>query len=479
MGTMTWKQVLKLFLLPAVLTIISLLSILSGLHVVSNQWPYLQRAWAFAWLVSLVNFLNLLPFGYSGYKIFRNKWISYVSFVAFIFATEMWILGAIVAVIYIAVRILRKCRNSNIPAKPKVVHILVATVIYLLFLAIACQMLALSALKYGRSQVIIANGQGVGIADYGLVDVRGQIHIHSNLSHDCDHPVSRVAEAANKTGVRWIILTDHVKELPPGNYPDWVNGTLFIYGNERNWREKSSKFQASLKDDIPSLKMHGHLEDVEGLGDEKWDAIELMNFHGNLIALEQKRKLFGKLVADPKNVYKWLAVCLPQNLDYWQKLAEREQMPIPIFGTPDSHHNIRILWTYVDEYELMMSLVSTHIWLNEGEELSQESVFRAIKSGRTYIAFDYLADPTGLFQFFADDDFGNRYFTGDKVENCLRLVVRNDLRSEMRIYRNNNLYKIFEDVDEAEIENPEPGFWRAELYRKGSLWIVSGQIMVK
>ena len=477
MEKMTWKQVFPLFLIPATLTGISLLSILSGLYVVSNQWPYPQRAWAFAWLISTVNFLNLLPFGYSGSILFRNRWISYISFVAFVIFAELWIVGIAVGIIYFTVKLLRKSATAPVKPKPNFLQIAFVTVAYLGFLFFSSQMLVLSALKYGQSQVVIVPSKGIGVPEYGLVDVKGQIHIHSSLSHDCDHPLERVAKAANKTGARWIILTDHIKELPPGNYPDWIDNTLFIYGNERNWPEGSSRFQASLRENIPSLNMHGHLEDVSGPKDEKWDAIELINFHST--AIKQKRKLFEKLVSDPKNIYFALIAHLPQNLDYWQKLAEKENRPIPIFGTPDSHNNIRILWTYVDEYEFMMSLVSTHVWLRQGEDLSQETLFEAIKAGRTYIAFDYLADPTGLFQFFADDDFGSRYFTGDKVENCRRLVVRNDLKSEMRIYRDNNLYKIFEDSEEAEIENPEAGFWRTELHRKGSLWIVSGQILVK
>ncbi len=362
----------------------------------------------------------------------------------------------------------------------------------------------------------------------GLVDVRGQIHVHCYLSDDSKGTMEGLSQAAAKRGVRWIILTDHLKQLPPGDYPDYMNGILFIYGSERNAPQGSSQFWASLKDPEPALHLHGHLENFCRLSDaEKWeilndkqwalrdydreekggekkwaalDGLELVNFHANAIISEPR--ILTSAFFDPDSMYDGLTEPLPRLFEHWQEVATKTGRPIPIFAAPDAHQNIKILGAQMDPYELILGLISTHIWIDKDKELNQESIFEAIKKGRTYIAFDYLADPTG-FQFTAETKTGEKSFTGDTAEKTEYLVVRppacllapspyvkgrwlwNTSEITIKFYRDNqpngeiDRYESFPTDMKPHIWMPEPGFWRVELWRKGKPWIISGQILIK
>lgn len=316
-----------------------------------------------------------------------------------------------------------------------------------------------------------------------MADVRGQIHVHCYLSHDSTGTLEDIADAAKKNGVRWVMLTDHIDELPPGNYPDVINGVRFIYGNERDIErdeiEESVSLSASLKDAELEFKAHGHIEGFGRSGVrewKRWDAIEIVNFHSNMLA--SKAGILGSVFFNPEGFYENLAWLIPENLEQWQEMAEREGRPIPIFGAPDAHKRWRILGVRVDPYELLLGRVSTHIWVEKDKKLDQAAIFEAIKKGHTYVSFEDLGDPTG-FKFYAET-MKTRCMTGEAMLAPKYLsVLAPEVGSEITVkfYRDNILVgKALGSM--AYWPNPEPGFWRVELWRKGRPWIVSGQILI-
>lgn len=504
MEKLSWKASFWMFIFPA----ICLAVIAAFVHV--NDWIIKPghayegtfqplRAWTAAWIVAFLVTANFFPLGpFNGGKIIRSifghfwgKIIGFLFIGIFSWFTKLWFLGLILILIHIAgILVYRKIHQ--ISEKPKQLlrttrwQTAVALLLYTAMFALSVVYLGVSAAKIGQLKVPRAVRSDAVVAENGWVDVRGQIHIHSFLSHDSDGTFEEIAKAAKANGVRWVILTDHISKLPKGFYPDEIDGVLFIYGNERSWKEGSSRFRASLKDKDYSLFLFGHIEKFGSSGDPKWDswdAIELVNFHAN--SFENVRDLVGCIFGNPSGIYPLLAAPLTKNLDYWQKLAEKEGRPVPIFSGPDAHQNVRPLGILLDPYELMLSLTSTHIWIPEGEELNQETIFEAIKKGRTYIAFDYLGDPTG-FQFWAERGYEEKFFTGETVTEAQRLVIKNPLPgTEMKLIRN-NVDTLFTAALQREsyssnfyYKNPEPGFWRVEIWKDGKLWIMSGQILVK
>ena len=331
--------------------------------------------------------------------------------------------------------------------------------------------------KYGQLNIENAarsNKQAVSVRpeQKEFIDVRGEIHVHSFLSWDSKGTFEEIAQAAKKNGIRWIILTDHIGQLPPGNYPDEVDNVLFIYGQERCHKidgvDCGSDLRASLKDGERHLNLYGHIEKFRRSPNQQWercDGIELVSLHGN--GRTYLGKLLAKLFWAPEEVYPDLTVATRENLTYWQKLAELEQRPIPIFAAPDAHQNMGILGVHLDPYGFIFKMISTHIWIEKNEDLNQASIFRAIKLGRTYIAFDYLGDTTG-FQFWAAEN-----------ANCIRVELPR-LTGKLKIFRDNTLIAEYQSAPSSvSVPMPLPGFWRVEVERDGKPWIVSGQILVK
>lgn len=415
--------------------------------------------------------------------------IWYVTRFVFLVAVVVEIFGA-------GFIVYRKIRQKTDVLLKRFLGMIAPVAVSLLLACFSLTMFAITTVKIGQyGMTPKSEMEAVHQSSEGFIDYRGQIHVHSYLSSDAssDSSFEKIAQAAKSAGVSWIILTDHIDHLPDGNYPDNVNGVIFIYGIEEDWKkEKSSIFRASLKDRTPKLNLHGHIEDFGRSGNPEWrswDAIELVNFHAN--SFKKPGSILWRALFDPRHLYQALTDVLPQNFQYWQSLAEREQRPIPIFAGPDAHQNVGILGVQVDPYDLMLSLVSTHIWLRDWETLNQYSIFEAIKRGRTYISFDYLGDPTG-FQFWAESGSGKKNFTGDMAEKpwILEIALPNSLLIEnggfgkmynvrgieVKFYHNNSL---IEGALSCAITNPQPGFWRVEIWKDGNPWIISGQILVK
>ncbi len=412
--------------------------------------------------------------------------------------TIRWILLILLILQIIALPFWPKITRLILKKRPKrkIWNLLIDGSSYSLLLTLIFLPMLILSLKIARAateQILKSREDVIQYIEPPMLDIRGQIHVHCYLSHDSKGTLEEITAAAKKNGVRWIILTDHIDELPPGNYPDEMNGVLLIYGCERDYEEDTSVFRASLKDPEETLHLHGHVESFSASENSKWyyrkedtdpiihwDALEVVNFHAN--ALDNKIGLLWSLFFNPSSLYNNITGLMRQNFSYWQKLAEQEGKPIPVFGAPDSHQNQKYLGVQVDPYDITLGLISTHVWLENDRELNQDSIFEAIKTGRTYIAFDYLGDPTG-FQFCAKAD-GKNYFTGDIAVNpCffdVRLPNSSDGASgvEIKFYRDNWLIRTTDRMPYYHTE-PEPGFWRIEIWRYGRPWIISGQILVK
>lgn len=327
-----------------------------------------------------------------------------------------------------------------------------------------------------------------------LVDYRGEVHVHSPLSHDARVRWDEIFAAAKQNKISWLIFTDHISDLPPGEFPTSRDDVVLIYGNERSWDDHGSHFLIPINGET-KIHAYGHIEELKEWSDEHWDAIEIVNFHANAYNfhagfrhnLRTLGTILGRALFNPKSVYEALTEVIPENLERWQKLSEKEGRPIPIFAGPDAHQNIRFFGQQLDPYPFMLSLVSTHIWVEAGKELNQASVLGALKSGRSYVCFDYLGDPTG-FQFSAQGNHGH-VLGGGVVEETAFLWVSHVTPgripakdSEIRLFCNNHLEMIDQIDANAFVLNfrkPKPGFWRVEIWRQGRPWIISGQIFVK
>ncbi len=134
----------------------------------------------------------------------------------------------------------------------------------------------------------------------------------------------------------------------------------------------------------------------------------------------------------------------------------------------------------LDPYERSMEFVSTHILLNQ---LSENDVRKALKTGRAYVAHDWLCDSTG-FAMITELHGRRNGVMGDRVklEKGLALRLEAPAAGLIKIFRNGELLRQARSnrVDAAIVE---PGVYRAEIWMEidgeERPWIYSNPIRIE
>jgi hypothetical protein len=197
------------------------------------------------------------------------------------------------------------------------------------------------------------------------------------------------------------------------------------------------------------------------------------------------------------------------DLNRWQTLVLEQR--ITGIAATDSHQNTFKMpmrdGERGDSYRRMMKWFSNHLIVKEDSDTAFKE---ALKSGRSYIAFEAFGVPLG-FDFYAEDSDGNVYEMGSEiqVENAAKLVVKipriygaGSFEEQPEI--NLRLLKITaSEVSEIAtggadivLESPSRGVYRAEvriipwhlkkwlgtnpdLFMKEYVWIYSNPIYVR
>ncbi|MBI5200493.1 MAG: hypothetical protein HY925_02805, partial [Elusimicrobia bacterium] len=151
------------------------------------------------------------------------------------------------------------------------------------------------------------------------------------------------------------------------------------------------------------------------------------------------------------------------------------------FGAPDAHQNMRMFGVQLDRYAETLRFPAVHILAGE---LTAQALAAALKSGRSYTAFDLIADPRG-FEFIASDDAG-LHAQGDAVPmppgRPADLTARLPREARIRLFKNGELVQ---ETSAAELSYTarEPGAYRveAELNVRGKWkpWIYSNPIYLE
>ncbi len=92
-------------------------------------------------------------------------------------------------------------------------------------------------------------------------------------------------------------------------------------------------------------------------------------------------------------------------------MKPRRLAGIPLFAGSDAHSNIgfhffgdetgnKLLDFKFDDYAMIFRVVRTHVLLESGKELTQETLLNALRLGHCFIGFDVLGDTKG-FSFTA------------------------------------------------------------------------------
>ncbi len=133
----------------------------------------------------------------------------------------------------------------------------------------------------------------------------------------------------------------------------------------------------------------------------------------------------------------------------------------------------------LDPYARSLHHVSTHLLM---KDLTEANVREALQNGRAYVAFDWIADPTGfLFQLETD---GNNYEMGhvSPFVSSMTLHAAAPLAGSFRLIRNG--VEVARELGRScEFPVQEPGIYRVEVWLnlegEPRIWILSNPIYIR
>lgn len=377
-------------------------------------------------------------------------------------------------------------------------------------------------------------------------DVRANLHVHSLLSHDSRGKIEDIVAAAKRAGTRVLMFTEHPSErydyFKEGHH-GIRDGVLLIPGAEtggflvfprqsmRGLKTSTSQEFADLVRRQDGLVFLSHLEermdwDIKGI-----TGCEIYNTHADFkdekrLASEMRKPLWIVKTADlirryPQEVFSALQDYPADYLKRWDelcagsrktgvaandshqnvglvakaaegnkilledpigsKLAEVDTAKIPLLAPlrKDKKPGDILFKTQLDPYEFSLRHAGTHLLI---KDVNEEEVRAALAASRAYVAFDWLADPTGFD--FAASAGSRRFEMGSEVPLTagLRLEARSTLPVHWKVVCKG---KVVTESDGRALEYAvdKPGNYRVEAWLDiagdRTIWILSNPIWVQ
>ncbi len=291
-------------------------------------------------------------------------------------------------------------------------------------------------------------------------DYRGVMHVHSHLSHDSRSKVEEVVAGAKAAGVKIVMFTEHPAphyDYYKDGHRGIIDGVLLVPGAEQTGLQlyPQASVPRDLKGPQPQVDAVGatkgqsflcHLEERMDWELDHLTGSEIYNLHADFKdekrLIQNLRNPLGLLTMFPGNrqyPQESIGALLDYPADYlrrWDELCQKSRLTG--VAANDAHHNqgLRVklgtdgkfrledalgengiemeaaklpllvkplvaglkpgesrMLLDLDPYERSFRHVSTHFFLKEQTE---PEVRAALEAGRTYVSFDWLADPTGF-----------------------------------------------------------------------------------
>lgn len=396
---------------------------------------------------------------------------------------------------------------------------------------------AIEALKPQRREVSLQSGYD---------DVRALLHVHSSFSHDSRGTIEEILAAAKEAGVRVIMFSEHpanyydyfidghrgVKDrvlLIPGAetegflaFPrqsvqkqktdspqtfadlvrltggqifvchleermDWeianVTGTE-IYNTHADFKDEK-RFQESFRSPLMMLSLaaavkqypqevYGAVLDYPADYLKRYDQLCQVARHTGVSANDahHNQAYYARILEDGR-------VLIETILGEKVATLDAEKIPGIKLLTAGKKAGDVIFEFDLDPYVRSFRHVSTHLLL---PEVNEAEVRQALGEGRAYVAFDWLADPTGfVYQTRRGND---KWPIGSEVvfEDGLRLQAEATLEGHFKLIRDGKL--VFEQ-DGAVLDYPlrAPGVYRVEVWLRVAdedrPWILTNPIYVR
>jgi hypothetical protein len=162
-----------------------------------------------------------------------------------------------------------------------------------------------------------------------------------------------------------------------------------------------------------------------------------------------------------------------------QEFSSLDQKSVPpfLFGRASYKPGETLLDLRLDPYDVSLGYVSTHLL---AKQVNEADLFEALLKGRAYVAFDWIADPSG-FSFTAEAK-GVQAAMGEEVPPGATLRVRTSLGGKIRLLRGGAEVAKAQGRELA-YEATEAGVYRVEVSLpvagQDRPWIYSNPIYVR
>lgn len=330
----------------------------------------------------------------------------------------------------------------------------------------------------------------------GYRDYRGVIHVHSIYS-DGTGTYEEIAQAANEQGLDFLIMTDHntLQALKDGR-EGWYGRTLILIGEEactpasdllvlnvnKLIRGQTAQQTIDMISEAGGLSFIAHPFDSK----QPWKdwtisgftGIEIYSLKVDILDDENKLSLLLRYIfLPPDAVWRTIIDRPDEALRKWDKLTQ-ERRVVGIAGN-DAHANVRILGMTLDPYAQSFRVVNNHILLPEGEELSRDSIYKALRSGHSYWAFPIFHEAKD-FTFMATNG-QDVLIMGDEMNfspGWRFFIFAPNSEAVIKLIRNGEVIKEIKG-EFLEYEITEAGVYRVEVELRGRPWIFSNPIYVR
>lgn len=396
---------------------------------------------------------------------------------------------------------------------------------------------AIAILKTQRRPVRLSNS---------FQDVRCLLHVHSAFSHDSRGTIEEIVAAANEAGARVIMFSEHPAsgyDYFLDGHRGFKDGVLLIPGAEtggflafprqsiHNLQTDSPQDFANLVRSTGGLVFLCHLEERMDWDITNMTGTEIYNTHADvkdetrfLASLRSPLvmiSLQGMVKQYPQEV---LGALLDYPADYLKRYDELcQRRPHTGVAGNDSHHNqgyrakitadgnvlvedvlgtrlvvldpkllppLKLLIAGTKPGDLIFELdldpyvrsfrhVSTHLLL---PEINEDHVRQALASGRVYVAFDWLADPSGFV--YRADRRSESWPIGSEVPfaNDLHLRAEAPLEGHFKLIRDGQI-ALEHSGPGFEFQVDKPGVYRVEVWLnlagEDRPWILTNPIYVR
>lgn len=348
----------------------------------------------------------------------------------------------------------------------------------------------------------------------------GNLHVHT-LYSDGWGSHNHVASAALEAGLDFVVVTDHnvlVEGLDgyrqrqgqrvllltaeevhdPTRSPQRNHLLIYEAGRELAPLAADPQQLINAANSEQGLTFLAHPFEFAapkfGEGDLSWVSWEVEGFTGleiwNFMS-EFKSHLIGwpQALLHAYQPHRIANGPFPETLDRWDQLLAAGRRVVAIGGADAHARPVQRgpLRRTIFPYKFLFQTVNTHVLTHEpltGEAtLDRRRLFLAIRRGRCFVGYDLPASTRG-FRFTAASDGGNALM-GESVraQFGVSLQIRTPQRCRLRLLRDGELIKEWQDQDGAVQTVQQPGAYRVEAYLpyagRERTWILSNPIYVE